>query len=518
MALKILYYNWVQFDDLEKRGGGVSVYLNNLIGQLVKQNLDVSFLCSGLSYNFFKYDTYIRRTKNIFGNNCKTFEIVNSRVMSPGHFSFHTIKDAIENREMTEVFYQFLKENGPFDVIHFHNLEGMPLSFLKLTQEFPFTKVYLTLHNYFPFCPQVNLWHREKKNCKNYLDGTRCVNCLTYEPPYQAAIRAHQLTFMLKSLGFSPETRFFNFVFRHMNKLKRAYRWIYSKTHLLATVNNLPDHNKKLVIEGLKSAKVYAERRRFYVSMLNEYCHRIIAVSQRTAALAKGFNVHDSKLSVLYIGTEQAEYIKLKRKPPEKDEVISFLYMGYMRRDKGFYFLLEVLENLSRKSASKMRIVFAAPITDDKAMQRLKRIAFKYQEIIIYDGYTHSTLSEILKGVNVGIVPVLWEDSLPQVAIEMVSNGIPIITSDLGGSAELSQCKKFVFKAGSKKQIEQVINGILDDPSSLKSYWDETLTPRTMSMHIDELFKLYGTGGTKTSEAADSDIWYMRKNMHVNVS
>ena len=87
----------------------------------------------------------------------------------------------------------------------------------------------------------------------------------------------------------------------------------------------------------------------------------------------------------------------------------------------------------------------------------------------------------------------------------MVSNGIPIITSDLGGSAELSQCKKFVFKAGSEEQIERVINGIIDDPSSLKSYWDETLTLRTMSMHIDELFKLYGAGGTVTSKEADFD-------------
>jgi glycosyltransferase involved in cell wall biosynthesis len=508
----------VQFDDPEKRGGGVSVYLRNLIGQLVKQNQDVYFLCSGLSYNLFKSDTYIRRTKNIFGNNCRTFEIVNSRVMSPGHFSFHTIKDTIENREMTEVFYEFLKENGPFDVIHFHNLEGIPLNFLKLTREFPSTKAYLTLHNYFPFCPQVNLWHREKQNCRNYLDGARCVNCLTYEPPYQAAIRAHQLAFMLKSLGFGPETRFFNFVFRHVNRLKRVYRWIYSKTHPPATVNNLPDHNKKIVIEGLKSAKVYAERRRFYVSVLNEFCHRIIAVSQRTAALAKDFNVQGSKLSVLYIGTEQAEHIKLKRKPPEKGEVISFLYMGYMRRDKGFYFLLEVLESLPRESTSKIRIVIAAPITDDYVVERLKGLADKYYEIIVHDGYTHSNLPGILKGVHVGIIPVLWEDNLPQVAVEMVSNGIPIITSDLGGSAELSQCKKFVFKAGSKERIEQVINGIVDDPSSLKSYWDETLTLQTMSMHIDELFKLYRAGGRKISEAADSDNRLCENKYPFNVS
>ncbi|MEN8798570.1 MAG: hypothetical protein ABF293_04935, partial [Flavobacteriaceae bacterium] len=98
--MKILYYNWVQFDDPEKRGGGVSAYLKNLIGQLLKQDIDVYFLSSGLSYNFFKHDVYVRRTKNVFGNNCKTFEIVNSRVMSPGHFSFNTIRDATINKEM----------------------------------------------------------------------------------------------------------------------------------------------------------------------------------------------------------------------------------------------------------------------------------------------------------------------------------------------------------------------------------------------------------------------------------
>lgn len=503
--MKILYYNWVQFDDPEKRGGGVSAYLKNLIGQLLKQDIDVYFLSSGLSYNFFKHDVYVRRTKNVFGNNCKTFEIVNSRVMSPGHFSFNTIRDATINKEMEIVFYEFIEENGPFDIIHFHNLEGIPLSFLKLTQDFPSTKVFFTLHNYFAFCPQVNLWWQEKQNCRNYFDGARCINCLTYEPPYAAALKAHQLAFMLKSLGFGPETWVFNFAFNNVNRLKRIYRWFYSVMHPQSNSKFLFGHNNKIVIQDLKSAKVYAERRQYYVSVLNEYCHKIIAVSERTAVLAKGFNIHGSKLSVLYIGTEQAEQIKLKREPPGKGEVICFLYMGYMRKDKGFYFLLEALENLPCKIASQIKIVIAAPITDDNVRQRLNGIAYKYHEIIVYDGYTHSNLSEIFDGIHVGIVPVLWEDNLPQVAIEMVSNGIPLITSDLGGAAELSKCDKFVIKAGSKGQLEQVINGIIEDPSSLKSYWDETLTLRTMSMHIDELFKLYGAGGTVTSEASEFD-------------
>lgn len=505
MTMKILYYNWVQFDDQEKRGGGVSVYLKNLIGQLVKQDTDVYFLSSGLSYNFFKLDVYIRRTKNVFRNNCQSFEIVNSRVMSPGHFSFHNINDAIENKEMELVFNKFLEEKGPFDIIHFHNIEGIPLSFLKQIPKMSSTKIIFTLHNYFAFCPQVNLWWQEKQNCRNYFDGARCINCLTYKPPYAAALKAHQLAFMLKSLGFGPETWVFNFTFNNANRLKQIYRWFYFLMHPQSYANKIFRHNNKIVIKDLKSAKLFAKRRQHYVSVINEYCHKIIAVSKRTATIAKGFNIHGSKMAVLYIGTEQAEHIKLKRDHPGIGEVICFLYMGYMRKDKGFYFLIEALEKLPRKIASQMKIVIAAPITDDNVMQRLNGIAYKYHEIIVYDGYTHSNLLEIFDGVHVGIVPVLWEDNLPQVAIEMVSNGIPIITSNIGGAAELSKCNKFVFKAGSKRQFEKVINGIIEDPSSLKSYWDETLKLRTMRMHIDELFKLYGADGTVTSEATEFD-------------
>lgn len=505
MAMKILFYNWVQFDDPEKRGGGVSVYLNSLISQLVKQNIEVYFLSSGISYNFFRSAIYTRKTRNIFGNKCKTFEIVNSRVMAPGHFSFHHIRDAIENKEMTEVFQKFLKENGPFDIIHFHNLEGMPLNYLKLSHEFSSTRVYFTLHNYFPFCPQVNLWRRERQNCRNYLDGARCVNCLTYDPPCKAVIRAHQLAFLLKSFGVVPETRLFRFAFGQISILKRVYRWFFPSRNPSAFVDNRSDHAGKLTIEGLNSAKIYAERRKLYVSALNQYCEKVIAVSQRTAEVAKGFNVDGSKLTVMYIGTRQAENIKPGRKPPEKGAIVTFLYMGYMRRDKGFYFLINALENLSRKIASKMRMVIAARISDNRVVQRLRAIADKYHEIIIYDGYTHSSLPGILKGVDVGIVPVLWEDNLPQVATEMVSNGIPIITSDLGGSSELSQCKNFVFNAGSSRQFEQVIERILDDPSVLKSYWDQTLTLRTMRMHTDELFKLYKACETENCEPEDLD-------------
>ena len=82
---KILYYNWIQFDEKEKRGGGVTVYQKNIIEEFIKkEEYKVYFLSSGVEYNFFKKKTYIEKTKNIYGEKCKSYKIINSPVPAPG--------------------------------------------------------------------------------------------------------------------------------------------------------------------------------------------------------------------------------------------------------------------------------------------------------------------------------------------------------------------------------------------------------------------------------------------------
>ena len=57
--LKILYYNWVQFDNEKKEGGGVNIYQKNLIDYLVKNtNNEIYFLSSGWKYDPIKKYPY----------------------------------------------------------------------------------------------------------------------------------------------------------------------------------------------------------------------------------------------------------------------------------------------------------------------------------------------------------------------------------------------------------------------------------------------------------------------------
>ena len=57
-------------------------------------------------------------------------------------------------------------------------------------------------------------------------------------------------------------------------------------------------------------------------------------------------------------------------------------------------------------------------------------------------------IDAIISQMDVGLVPVMWEDNLPQVAIEMHARHVPLLTSDLGGAQELANFPEMVFKAG----------------------------------------------------------------------
>ena len=59
--MKVLLYNWIPFDNESGRGGGVTVYLKNLIQEIIehnKENIELFFLSSGCYYDI--YNTTIR--------------------------------------------------------------------------------------------------------------------------------------------------------------------------------------------------------------------------------------------------------------------------------------------------------------------------------------------------------------------------------------------------------------------------------------------------------------------------
>ncbi len=476
--LKILYYNWVDFEDEQRRGGGVSIYQRNVIDAAVRNGDDVWYFSSGVCYSPFSRKPHVREAASKT-QGVRKFEMVNSTILSPGQEAFG--QDVAQSPEMDPLFADFLRDYGPFDVIHFNNLEGIPLSFLRLAREhYPQTKIIYSVHNYFAFCPQVNLWFQEQATCRDFRAGRKCVNCLTHLLHPRGTQRQYRLEYLLAMLGISPYSvthRFANWaIFGFLRSLyhvaRSGYRWY------KAGRQGKPDPSwgarratQATAILDPAAADRFAQRRRAFVDALNGYVDAILPVSQRVADLTVGFGIDPAKVQTLYIGTRFAERMTdaTATKPIVRGQPLRLAYLGYMRRDKGFYFYLKALEKMPASLARRLALTFAAKIVDPHACAQIKRVAHRFASVAFYDGYTHNQLPELLAGVDLAVVPVLWEDNLPQVAIECVASGVPILTSDRGGAQELLGCPDLVFRAGSRADLYAKLRGVVADPSILAS-------------------------------------------------
>lgn len=267
---KVLIYNWVPFDNPNKVGGGVTIYCKNLIQSIIdnRPDVDVYFLSCGWAYDISKKECYVRRIDNIFGERCKTYEIVNSPVPAPQDMLFGNPSVAFENKMLKNTFDEFLKKYGEFQVIHFNNMEGLSLDVFDLKEEYPNTKFIFSLHNYVPICMTGFYYNRyQHVNCVPECTAEDCDKCID---------RSHMRNYaneMLERGRVNQEGGF---------EKADEYEW-----------------SDKFGFDRLsikKDAKQFIEFKNRAVEALNKNMDSILAVSQRVLDLAVENHIEKEKL------------------------------------------------------------------------------------------------------------------------------------------------------------------------------------------------------------------------------
>lgn len=519
--MRLLFYNWTQYDDPERRGGGIRVYQQNLIDHLVHHtDHEVTVLSSGLEHDVVNTRVRIKETSNSHPDRVRSFTFVNSPILAPGHHSFGNPK-LFDEGEMFDVWHDFLERHGPFDVIQFDSLEGIPFTLLRVHEQHPNTKVIVYAHNYYAVCPQVNLWKQERLHCADFEQGQGCVSCIPSLVRPTDVVRAHRLSRLIRSTGVRPGTLPYRLAYAIYARLRRIYSWRHQVRTLLARLRRRPSRRQTAVIpvpavepvSMRQSPEVYlrtthgdaplfVERRERALDLINNNADIVLATSRQGAEVLRYRGIADHKLEVTYIGTRAAETVdKTKRRSKLLESGrLTIAYLGYIRPDKGFFFLLETLENCPKELLSRIRLVLGARAGDEFTMTRLATLAQTMQDIVFYDGYTHDQLPTILESVDFGIVPVQWEDTLPQVAIEMVANGVPLITSNRGGAQELGESNRsFVFAAENPNELIDILRNVVDGKLEPRDYWEHARELVTMDHHVARLTELYEVDNAQMS-------------------
>ena len=275
----------------------------------------------------------------------------------------------------------------------------------------------------------------------------------------------------------------------HMTKLNNKIRW-YAKNLL----KKLKKKNKqKNSYEKININSDFKKFREKSIDVINKYVDVVLAVSNRVRDIAIKYGIQQEKVFTDYIGTKVAETENLVNRINNSQE-LNIAYMGYFNKQKGFDFLVDALEKMPEEIAKKINFFCYARVQDENDkinVAKIKKLNGKLKSAVHFNGYNHQDLPEIYKNIDLGIVPVIWEDNLPQVAIEYVAYGVPVLCSDLGGAQELSEAKEFVFKAGDIEDFQEKIANIINNRDLLKKYFEKKKKLTTMEEHVNSLMKFY---------------------------
>ncbi len=466
----VLLYNFIQPED---GGGGVGVYIANLAASLQDAGHRVIILSSGDEYAFTSRAAKLRTWRDKY----ERAVIVNSPVIAPALVAFDDPAAYTGSKGLSGMPQALRRCYGDIDVFHFQNVEGLTRSFFDdLRLEFPSARMIYSVHNYNIICPQGDLWHQDREVCRDYRNGAACTACIL-EPINSSAIR--------ESRRRRPLVAALDQGFPGVLKAAKSARAALKAGDAVKAGPPAPTRPET-------DGRSYALFRQSNISLGSEMFDHVLAVSQRTQDVLVAQGMSPANISVSYIGTKHKAAFITARQITDIGDGLHVAYLGYMRHSKGFSHVLDSFEQMSADDLGRITLTVAAKRSDQgNAYQRLMAISPRFAGFHYYDGYSHAELDTILAGVNLGLVPPLWEDNLPQVAIELVSRGVPILTSDRGGAQEIAAEASFTFRTDSPRDLPERLAALARKEIVLASFWSNPIRIYSLEEHVQDLERYY---------------------------
>jgi glycosyltransferase involved in cell wall biosynthesis len=171
--------------------------------------------------------------------------------------------------------------------------------------------------------------------------------------------------------------------------------------------------------------------------------------------------------SVIYHGIEDSLNGCISHRPASPcsaRDAISFAYVGRFVSDKG----IPVLLAASKILANERRSFTVQLIGDGPERPKVEELIRRegIGDCVQITGYlTGAALAEALSGVDVVVLPSVWEETAGISVIEQMMRGRAVIASDIGGLAEVVGDAGLKFAPGDAHGLAACMRKLLEDPS-----------------------------------------------------
>jgi glycosyltransferase involved in cell wall biosynthesis len=140
------------------------------------------------------------------------------------------------------------------------------------------------------------------------------------------------------------------------------------------------------------------------------------------------------------------------------------LFAGDLSADKGVHVLLDAY----RMARNPLPLVLIGKSVDAGPLPSIPGLT-------ILERFPHPAVMEVWKRAAIGVVPSVWADPCPTVAMEAMASGCAVIASGIGGLVDIVQdsCSGLLCEPGSVAQLAGAIERLSNDPALRRKLGDQ---------------------------------------------
>ncbi|MFC1497287.1 glycosyltransferase family 4 protein [Verrucomicrobiota bacterium] len=183
--------------------------------------------------------------------------------------------------------------------------------------------------------------------------------------------------------------------------------------------------------------------RKFYVPDDSINVHVISITKFTMRYLINEYKIPENKVSLIYQGTEVDRFTSTKetkteayqRYPLTSDAQPVLASAGSFEERKGQIYLLEAVKRLSKTTFPKIHLMLVGEGPDKEMLQNKIREMDLENNVTMFP-FTHEP-NYIFERIDILTLPSLYKEGLPNVLLEAMSMGLPVIASELAGIPEI---------------------------------------------------------------------------------
>ena len=193
----------------------------------------------------------------------------------------------------------------------------------------------------------------------------------------------------------------------------------------------------------------------------------VVANARAVADFCVSEGIPESKICVIPNGFDFESFRPLSRSSaretlsiPESAKAVAFV--GRLEKQKGVSVLLEAARYLNELPDFLLLIIGEGP--EEQSLKEQAEDARLLKESVRFVGSLEDAAS-ILPAFDVVVLPSLWE-GLPNVLIEAMASGVPVVATHVGGVSELVEDGRtgFLVRPGESRPLAEKIRYLLEHP------------------------------------------------------